>query len=72
MCSGYDNYFAHLSGKIHKRKQAVLIEAAQNKFTTNNRNAFRCVICNVDCSSEEIYQTHVNGQKHQKVFKILN
>uniref|UniRef100_A0A914MR10 DZF domain-containing protein n=2 Tax=Meloidogyne TaxID=189290 RepID=A0A914MR10_MELIC len=71
MCSGYDNYFAHLSGKIHKRKQAVLIEAAQNKFNTNSRNAFRCVICNVDCSSEEIYQTHVNGQKHQKVIKGL-
>uniref|UniRef100_A0A915LXT3 DZF domain-containing protein n=1 Tax=Meloidogyne javanica TaxID=6303 RepID=A0A915LXT3_MELJA len=67
-----DTGSAHgITGKIHKRKQAVLIEAAQNKFNTNNRNTFRCVICNVDCSSEEIYQTHVNGQKHQKVIKGL-
>ncbi|KAL7077643.1 hypothetical protein ACQ4LE_003524 [Meloidogyne hapla] len=69
-CSGYDNYFAHLSGKVHKRKQASFIETPQAK--SNNRNAaFHCVICKVDCSSEEIYQSHINGQKHQKAIKGL-
>lgn len=46
-----------------------LVEGTTNDGGQKLSNGFRCIICNVDCSSAKSFQSHLAGKNHLKTIK---
>jgi transcription elongation factor Elf1 len=78
-CTSQCDYDTHLSGRKHLEKladQCSNVKTLGNDLPGNQQskkieheqkqNQFRCEICNVHCTSQCDYDTHLSGKKHLK------
>ncbi|XP_036898439.1 zinc finger RNA-binding protein 2 isoform X3 [Sturnira hondurensis] len=71
-CAGaQQTYREHLEGQKHKKKEAAEKMGIQpNSSPCGVRAQLHCGLCDVSCTGAEAYAAHIQGAKHQKVFKL--
>ncbi|TGZ59721.1 hypothetical protein CRM22_008912 [Opisthorchis felineus] len=72
--TSFEQRDAHLNGHKHRQKLLALspsvAQVPHSSSTHNNQGPFRCISCNLDCSSLSQLNQHLMGKKHTKTLKM--
>ncbi|KAG5447328.1 hypothetical protein CSKR_109841 [Clonorchis sinensis] len=72
--TSFEQRDAHLNGHKHRQKLLTMspsvAQVPHSSSTHNSQGPFRCISCNLDCSSLSQLNQHLMGKKHTKTLKM--